>query len=327
MRDAKRDGSRQLRAPGPWVGARLWMRDEATSRRRVEQDAWGPALTFDSEEGARIQRRDILSASEPSGARWMGGYRFPVNRAGIESSRSPQVDADMILASSKSRQNLRNLCSEPRTSAVENGKHADSSDRVMSRLLRPASRCRRRRNRRTSGGRFRAGSRWLSAHTTEGLRQLFNPESRIPPYRGLGQDAPICRKVRRVDTRISLTDVHNRVELAEEKKTATDWEQAVLVAGFTRPVLERARVGPTSMRKPLSRPERDDCGTSQTSIRRHPPGRSAMRMYAVAPIQYRGVAMRHVGPRDAIRVPLSPRMQIAMRWSWRSRPTWNRGAS
>jgi hypothetical protein len=60
-----------------------------------------------------------------------------------------------------------------------------------------------------------------------------------------------------------------------------------------------ARFGPTSMRKPLSRPERDDCGTSQASIRRHPRWRSAMRGYAVAPIQYRGVAMRHVGPRDA----------------------------
>jgi hypothetical protein len=63
--------------------------------------------------------------------------------------------------------------------------------------------------------------------------------------------------------------------------------------------------GPTSMRKPLSRPERDDCGTSQTSIRRHLRWRSAMRVYAVAPIQYRGVAMRHVGPRDATWVPLS----------------------
>ena len=29
-----------------------------------------------------------------------------------------------------------------------------------------------------------------------------------------------------------------------------------------------------------------------------------MREYAVAPIQYRGVAMRHVGPRDATWVPL-----------------------
>jgi hypothetical protein len=64
------------------------------------------------------------------------------------------------------------------------------------------------------------------------------------------------------------------------------------------------RVGPTSMRKPLSRPERDDRGTSQTSIRRHPRWRSARRGYAVAPIQYRGVAMRHVGPRDATWVPL-----------------------
>jgi hypothetical protein len=41
--------------------------------------------------------------------------------------------------------------------------------------------------------------------------------------------------------RISLTDVRDRADLAEEKKTATDWEQAVLVAGFTRPVLERVR--------------------------------------------------------------------------------------
>src|SRR5262245_1216696 len=58
------------------------------------------------------------------------------------------------------------------------------------------------------------------------------------------------------------------------------------------------------MREPLSRPERDDRGTSQTSIRRHPPRRSAKRGYAVAPLQYRGVAMRHVGPRDAAWVPL-----------------------
>ena len=29
-----------------------------------------------------------------------------------------------------------------------------------------------------------------------------------------------------------------------------------------------------------------------------------MKEYAVAPIQYRGVAMRHVGPRDAAWVPL-----------------------
>jgi hypothetical protein len=68
---------------------------------------------------------------------------------------------------------------------------------------------------------------------------------------------------------------------------------------------EVARLGPTSMRKPLSRPERDDCGSPQTSIRRHPPWGSAMREYAVAPIQYRGVAMRHVGPRDAALVALS----------------------
>jgi len=59
------------------------------------------------------------------------------------------------------------------------------------------------------------------------------------------------------------------------------------------------------MRRPLSRPERADCGTSQTSIRRHPRWRSTMREYAVAPIQHHGVALRHVGPRDATWVPLS----------------------
>src|SRR5262249_43078012 len=36
---------------------------------------------------------------------------------------------------------------------------------------------------------------------------------------------------------------------------------------YSLPVL--ARVGPTSMRSPLSRPEQDDRGTSQTSIRHH----------------------------------------------------------
>jgi hypothetical protein len=60
-----------------------------------------------------------------------------------------------------------------------------------------------------------------------------------------------------------------------------------------------ARSGPTSMREPLSRPEQDEYGTSQTSIRHHPPKQSAMRPYAVAPIHTGGVALRHVGPRDA----------------------------
>jgi hypothetical protein len=44
------------------------------------------------------------------------------------------------------------------------------------------------------------------------------------------------------------------------------------------------------MRKPLSRPEQDDHGTSQTSIRHHPQQRSAMKEYAVAPIHTGGVA-------------------------------------
>jgi hypothetical protein len=56
-----------------------------------------------------------------------------------------------------------------------------------------------------------------------------------------------------------------------------------------------ARGGPTSMRKPLSRPGQDDCGTSQTSIRHLPRRRRAMREYAVAPIHTGGVALRHVG--------------------------------
>jgi hypothetical protein len=44
---------------------------------------------------------------------------------------------------------------------------------------------------------------------------------------------------------------------------------------------------------------------SHSFIRRHPRWWSARRRYAVAPIQYRGDAMRHVGPRDASWVPLS----------------------
>ena len=59
------------------------------------------------------------------------------------------------------------------------------------------------------------------------------------------------------------------------------------------------------MRKALSRSEQDEHGTSQTSIRHHPRLRSAMSQYAVAPIHTGGVAMRHVGPRDATFVPLS----------------------
>src|SRR5262245_27342046 len=80
---------------------------------------------------------------------------------------------------------------------------------------------------------------------------------------------------------------------------------AVLIALLAIQLRTVARVGPTSMRKPLSRPERDDRRTCQTSIRRHPWWRSTMREYADAPIQHRGVAMRHVGPRDATRLTLS----------------------
>jgi hypothetical protein len=56
-------------------------------------------------------------------------------------------------------------------------------------------------------------------------------------------------------------------------------------------------------------------------------GGAPLRGYSGAPIPYRGVAMRHVGPRDVTWVPASPRTQIAMRWSWISSPTENRGAS
>src|SRR5689334_15138485 len=59
------------------------------------------------------------------------------------------------------------------------------------------------------------------------------------------------------------------------------------------------------MRKPLSRPGQDEYGTSQTSIRHHPPKRGAMRRNAAAPIHTGGVAVRHVGPRDATCVPPS----------------------
>ena len=55
----------------------------------------------------------------------------------------------------------------------------------------------------------------------------------------------------------------------------------------------------------MSRPGQDEYGTSQTSIRHHPQLRSAMKEYAVAPIHTSGVAVRHVGPRDATLVPPS----------------------
>jgi hypothetical protein len=83
------------------------------------------------------------------------------------------------------------------------------------------------------------------------------------------------------------------------------WKLACQTFRYSCACQTAKRFGPTSMRKPLSRPERDDGGTSQTSIRRHSLWRSAMRGYAVAPIRTGGVAMRHVGPRDATWVPLS----------------------
>ena len=58
------------------------------------------------------------------------------------------------------------------------------------------------------------------------------------------------------------------------------------------------RFGPTFMRKPLSRPEQDEHGTSQTSIRHHPRGAERHKSYAVAPIHTGGVALRYVGPGD-----------------------------
>ena len=70
------------------------------------------------------------------------------------------------------------------------------------------------------------------------------------------------------------------------------------------------------MRKPLSRPEQDDHGTSQTSIRHHPRLRSAKSQYAVAPIHTGGVARRHGGPRDATSVPLS-----ILTWTWSDLPS------
>src|SRR5688572_15188818 len=71
------------------------------------------------------------------------------------------------------------------------------------------------------------------------------------------------------------------------------------------PPVHLARVGPTFMRSHLSRSERGERGTSQTSIRHHPLSRGAMRVNAVAPIHTNGVAVRHVGPRGATWVPPS----------------------
>src|SRR5262245_2294621 len=59
------------------------------------------------------------------------------------------------------------------------------------------------------------------------------------------------------------------------------------------------------MRGSLSRPEQDEHGTAQTSLRRHPPKRSARRPYAVAPIPTGSVALRQGGPRGTTGVPPS----------------------
>jgi len=99
-----------------------------------------------------------------------------------------------------------------------------------------------------------------------------------------------------------VAGVGHRVPVMTGEVRILDAGRACVLAAVER--LPLARVGPTSMRKPLSRPARDDRGTSQTPNRRHLPWRSAVRVYAVAPIQHRGVAMRHVGPRDATWVPL-----------------------
>jgi len=80
----------------------------------------------------------------------------------------------------------------------------------------------------------------------------------------------------------------------------TDRQRASVTSTERRsPILCSLLRSDTSMRKPLSRPEQDEYGTSQTSIRHHPHRRSAMKEYAVAPIHTGGVALRHVGPRDA----------------------------
>jgi hypothetical protein len=87
---------------------------------------------------------------------------------------------------------------------------------------------------------------------TAPVEQPRIPESALPGR--WARRADLVREPGRVDTRISLTDVRNRADLAEDKPTATDWEQAVLVAGFTRPVFERARVGPTTPTHPPGLP-------------------------------------------------------------------------
>jgi hypothetical protein len=71
--------------------------------------------------------------------------------------------------------------------------------------------------------------------------------------------------------------------------------------GYELPEATLARVGPASMRSPLSRPGRGGRGTSQASIRRHPLSRGARRGYPVAPTHTGGGAVRHAGPRGATR--------------------------
>src|SRR5262245_44057643 len=61
-----------------------------------------------------------------------------------------------------------------------------------------------------------------------------------------------------------------RLRASGAESALLNYRTEFLLCSGLRPSLRTgsrvARVGPTSMRKPLSRPERDDHGTSQTSI-------------------------------------------------------------
>jgi hypothetical protein len=74
----------------------------------------------------------------------------------------------------------------------------------------------------------------------------------------------------------ALTDVRHRAHLVSSVGVRDGPQRTVRLNRWRRRRLiirtdfRVARVGPTSMRKDLSRPARDDRGTSHTSIRHHP---------------------------------------------------------
>jgi len=142
---------------------------EGTSRGRFERDARGPALTFDPEEDAHIQCRQVPSVSDQS----------IVARSGWAVTVFPGTAPDLEVTAHI---------------GGRNGKQAHLSDRIIRKLVGPTSRDRQRRNRRISEGAILRGFAMALGPYLGGHRGLLKPESRIPPAGSVGKYEPIWKK-------------------------------------------------------------------------------------------------------------------------------------